>query len=161
GLAATAHLRAAGVETHVFGEPMTFWERQMPAGMLLRSYWDASHIADPDRALTLDAYEAATGTTVGKPGPLDKFVAYGQWFGQRVVPDLDRRHVEQVEAGRDGFRLTLDDGEVVQAARVVIAAGIASFPRLPVQFAGIAPELATHASAHDSFAPFAGKSVAV
>src|SRR5690348_13926276 len=58
GLAAAAHLRAAGVEARVFGEAMAFWARQMPAGMLLRSYWDASHIADPARDLTLDAYDA-------------------------------------------------------------------------------------------------------
>jgi len=64
GLAAAAHLRAAGVETRVFGETMAFWERQMPTGMLLRSYWEASHIADPDRDLTLDAYEATSCAAV-------------------------------------------------------------------------------------------------
>jgi cation diffusion facilitator CzcD-associated flavoprotein CzcO len=47
GLAAAAHLRAAGVEPRVFGEPMAFWQRQMPKGMRLRSPWTASHIADP------------------------------------------------------------------------------------------------------------------
>jgi cation diffusion facilitator CzcD-associated flavoprotein CzcO len=33
GLAAAAHLRAANVSTHVFGEPMGFWRRNMPKGM--------------------------------------------------------------------------------------------------------------------------------
>ena len=49
GLSSAAYLRAAGVETRVFGEPMTFWENHMPAGMCLRSNWGASHIADPRR----------------------------------------------------------------------------------------------------------------
>ena len=49
GLASAAYLRAAGVETRVFGETMSFWEKQMPAGMCLRSSWDASHIADPEQ----------------------------------------------------------------------------------------------------------------
>ena len=40
GLAAAAHLRRAGVECRVFGDPLSFW-RTMPAGMLLRSNWTA------------------------------------------------------------------------------------------------------------------------
>ncbi len=56
GLSAAAYLRAGGIETRVFGEPMAFWENQMPAGMCLRSYWAASHIADPKQELTFDAY---------------------------------------------------------------------------------------------------------
>ena len=56
GLATAAYLRAAKIETCVFGEPMSFWENQMPEGMLLRSSWDACHIADPQRSSTLDNY---------------------------------------------------------------------------------------------------------
>ncbi|MEA2423923.1 MAG: hypothetical protein QOH13_333, partial [Thermoleophilaceae bacterium] len=53
GLAAAAHLRAEdGLTVRVFGEPMSFWERQMPVGMLLRSPREASHISDPAGALT-------------------------------------------------------------------------------------------------------------
>ena len=33
GLAATAHLRSAGLETWTFGQPKEFWQNQMPAGM--------------------------------------------------------------------------------------------------------------------------------
>ena len=51
GLSSAAYLRAVGVETRVFGEPMTFWENHMPAGMCLRSNWGASHIADPRRGV--------------------------------------------------------------------------------------------------------------
>lgn len=64
GLSAAAFLRAAGIETRVFGEPMAFWKTQMPAGMFLRSNWTASHIADPDGKVTLDDYCAATGNQV-------------------------------------------------------------------------------------------------
>src|SRR5204862_2101609 len=49
GLSAAAHLRAGGLQTLVFGEPMSFWRRHMPGGMLLRSSPTASSIADPDR----------------------------------------------------------------------------------------------------------------
>ena len=59
GLSAAAHLRTVkGLEVRLFGEPMSFWDRHMPAGMLLRSPWEASHISDPDGAFTLDAYRS-------------------------------------------------------------------------------------------------------
>ena len=57
GLSTAAHLQRAGVEVRVFGRTMAFWRERMPSGMFLRSGWQASHIADPTRELTLDAYE--------------------------------------------------------------------------------------------------------
>jgi len=61
GLAAAAHLRAANVELRVFGKAMDFWDRQMPAGMLLRSYWEGSHISDPQGDFTLEEEQVACG----------------------------------------------------------------------------------------------------
>ena len=102
GLAAAAHLRAAGVAARVFGEPMAFWARQMPAGMLLRSYREASHIAGPGRTLTLDDYEAACGAAVGAPVPLERFVAYGRgsrvWSHRSVTRSTSRGSRRQVTA---------------------------------------------------------------
>src|SRR5207248_6055962 len=48
GLSTAAHLQAAGLDTRVFGEPMSFWRRHMPDRMLLRSSPTASSIADPE-----------------------------------------------------------------------------------------------------------------
>ena len=45
GLAAAAALRSSGIEHRVVGDPMSFW-REMPKGMLLRSNWTATSIAD-------------------------------------------------------------------------------------------------------------------
>src|SRR5579872_100562 len=78
GLSAAAYLRAAGVEVRIFGEPMAFWERQMPSGMFLRSNWDASHIADPHRALTLNQYRSSCSNHLSAPIPLERFVDYGR-----------------------------------------------------------------------------------
>ena len=59
GLSAAAHLRGIkGPQTRVFGQPMSFWSENMPVGMYLRSPWSATHIADPDGSLSLDAYTA-------------------------------------------------------------------------------------------------------
>src|SRR5436305_15172924 len=114
GLAAAAHLRAAGVESRVFGEPMGFWQ-QMPVGMWLRSAWDASHIGSPGGSLSLDEYQSAARVRLRMPLPLDDFVRYGLWFQDRVAPEVDRRKVVSIDAGAPGFRLVLEDGETVRA----------------------------------------------
>src|SRR5205814_10060724 len=77
GLAAAAHLHAAnGLEIRVFGEPMSFWERQMPHGMMLRSPYVASNIADPEQELTLDSYGSARGKPLQRPVGLEQVVHY-------------------------------------------------------------------------------------
>jgi len=161
GLSAAAHLRAAGVETRIFGEAMRFWESRMPRGMCLRSSWEASHVAHPDRALTLDDYEQAHRVELSKPIPLDDFIRYGRWYQARVAPDLDPRRIERIEARPDGFRLELEDGEPLRARRVVVAAGIASFVHRPPIFDGLPLELVSHSSDHRDFAPFRGREVVI
>src|SRR5947207_14695303 len=126
GLAAAAHLRAANVERRVFGRAMEFWKNNMPAGMLLRSSWDASHIADPEKAFTLDRFHAQESIEPANPIPLETFINYGRWFQQRVSADLDERQVVRVETANGGFRLSLRDGDALRGRRVVVASGIAS-----------------------------------
>src|SRR5437763_1921243 len=102
---------------------MDFWDSQMPRGMRLRSPLTGSHIADPERALTLDRYAAAQGCQLAKALPLEDFVRYGQWFQRQTLPDLDPRLVAGVERTDDGFRLTLEDGDRLYAHRVMVATG--------------------------------------
>jgi FAD-dependent urate hydroxylase len=161
GLSAAAYLRAAGIEARIFGEPMAFWEKQMPVGMCLRSNWGASHIADPTQELTLDAYCREKGNHVAKPIPLDRFVDYGRWYQQKSVRDLDNRKVFSIDRADRGFRLTMDDGEEFNARRVVVAAGISAFTVHPAEFTGISSSLASHTSAHNDLRKFKGKSVVV
>src|SRR5436190_19659099 len=104
GLAAAAHLRAARIETLVFGQTMAFWKRNMPGGMFLRSPWKGSHIADPGRALTLDGFAAARGLPKREPIAIDAFIRYGEWFQESVVPELDQRTVTRVESTSTGLR---------------------------------------------------------
>jgi len=161
GLAAAAHLRSAGVELCVFGKAMEFWERHMPAGMLLRSYWEACHISDPNDDLTLDRYQRARGVQLPRPVRRDDFINYGQWFQRQAVPDLDGRRITRIETASKSFRVILEDGESVRAQRVVIATGIASFARRPSQFNELPPRLASHSSEHHDFRRFAGQRVIV
>jgi len=162
GLSAAAHLRQVkGLDVRVFGEPMSFWDRNMPLGMILRSAWTATTIADPHHLLTLDAYKAASGNHLSAPVPLDRFIQYGQWYQRQAVPDLDLRKIARIESDPKGFRLTLADGEILYSHRVVIAAGIGSFARRPQEFANLPPSLVSHASEHRDLRRFAGQRVLV
>jgi FAD-dependent urate hydroxylase len=161
GLSVAAHLRAAGIATRVFGEPMAFWRHHMPNGMLIRSPWRATHLSSPDGTLSLDAYAAQYGVDPQQRLPLEKFIAYGDWFQRHAVPDLDRRMVRRIDPDANGFRLTLADGEMPMAKRVVIATGLHSQEFRPAPFHELPPTLVSHCCEHDGFAGFRGKRVAV
>ena len=161
GLSSAAYLRAAGVEARVFGEPMAFWENQMPAGMCLRSNWGASHIADPKQELTLDAYCRQNGNHISKPIPLERFVDYGRWYQSQAVRDLERRNVLNIDLDARGFKIVMADGEEFTSRRVVVAAGISPFATRPAEFAGIPCALASHTSEHKNLREFKGQRVVV
>ncbi len=161
GLSAAAYLRAEGKEVRVFGDPMSFWQDQMPKGMCLRSNWGASSIADPRRELTLDAYCRENGNHCPKPIPLSRFVSYGQWFQQKAVPDLDHRRIRTVEPDQRGFKITVSNAESFTTSRVVIAAGIRSFAARPALFENIPVSLASHSSDHTDLGKFKRQSIVV
>jgi cation diffusion facilitator CzcD-associated flavoprotein CzcO len=160
GLSLAAHLRAAGVETKVFGEVMGAW-RRMPHGMRLRSFREASSIADPTGRLTLAGFEAAQRRSIANPIALTDFIAYGEWFQREAVPEVDARKVSLLESRKDGFRLELEDGQSVDAARVVVAAGIAHFAWIPPAFAGFDSARVSHTSSHSDFGVFRDRRVLV
>lgn len=162
GLAVTAHLRSRdGVDVRLFGDPMSFWDQQMPVGMLLRSPYVASSIAAPDGALDLDAYQAATGRTVDVPVPLEQFVDYGRWFQEQIAPDVDRRQVSRVARENGHFRLSVGQAETLTARRVVVAAGVARFTRLPAPWADLPRDVVSHAYAHRDLGAFNSRRVLV
>ena len=162
GLSAASHLRRAeGLDTAVFGEPMSVWERHMPRGMLLRSPYVATHISDPEGQLTLDDYQAECRKRVGAPVPVEAFVEYGRWFQLHAAPDVDKRTVTAIEPDIPGFRLTLEDGETWKARRVVVAAGITPFASRPPEFRHLPGAMISHSSEHRDMHRFAGKEVLV
>jgi hypothetical protein len=160
GLAAAAHLRRAGVECLVLGDPMSFW-REMPRGMLLRSNWTATSIAEHDGPLSLQSYSDQLPEPLRMPLPLEHFESYGSWVVRQVAPDADPRHVRRVDRSADGFTLSMTDGSSVAARRVVVAAGIAPFVHMPAAADGLPPDLVSHASDHRDLGALAGRSVLV
>lgn len=162
GLSAAAHLKTIkGLEVRIFGEPMSFWARHMPAGMFLRSGWSATHIAHPHQALTLEEYQAASGSRFSRPVPLSDFVQYGMWYQSQAAPELDQRKIVRLESDAKGFRLTAEGGETIHAKRTIVAVGIGAFARRPAEFQGLPCSLVSHASEHCDLRKFAGKRVLV
>ncbi|MGZ5853096.1 MAG: NAD(P)-binding domain-containing protein [Xanthobacteraceae bacterium] len=161
GLGAAAHLKAAQVDVGVFGESFSFWRDHMPRGMFIRSSWDATHLSDPQRRFTLNAYSRQCGFARPELMSLQDFLACADWFQANTVPDVDRRNVARIEQEYGGFRLTLSDGDTVKAARVVIATGLINQEFKPAPFAGIDKEYVSHAVDHADLSKFRGKRVAV
>jgi thioredoxin reductase len=164
GLSLAAHLRARGVAHRIFGKTMANWQHKMPAGMLLKSEGFASNLAAPDDRFTLEEFCAEQGLPYapeGLPVPRESFIAYGQAFQQRFVPEVEDRTVVEVRRSGDGFTVGLDDGEFLAADKLVVGIGISDFGYLPPTLAELPAEFLSHASAHEDMGVFSGKSVAV
>lgn len=161
GLSTAAYLKDKKLGVGTFGDPMSFWEKHMPAGMYLRSNWTASHISDPRRALTLDHFRAETGLKFDFPVPLERFVEYGKWFQRKAVPDLVRCQVTRIEKNGSGFIVGLSDRQTVKSKRVIVATGIAPFPWMPKELAGIPRSHVTHSSDHCDLSVFSGRQMLV
>jgi FAD-dependent urate hydroxylase len=160
GLATAAHLRARGVDSLVLGRVMGAWE-QMPSDMKLRSFRESTSIGDPEGRLTIDDFERERGTAIPTPVPVTDFIAYGRWFQAQAVAAADPRFVASIERGPDGFRLRLDDGTELAAARVVVAAGIAPFVRMPSELSATNGTIVSHSSGHSDLSALAGRRVFV
>jgi FAD-dependent urate hydroxylase len=161
GLGAAAHLKAAHVDFRIFGDPMSFWRDHMPAGMKLRSGWGETHLSDPNRRFTLDAYVQHRGIKQPDLLPLEDFISYTDWFRSNAVPDIDPRKVTRINADNGSFRLDLSDGSCMRAARVVIATGLANQEFRPEEFDGLPRGLVSHVVEHADLSKFQGKRVGV
>lgn len=164
GLSIAAHLADRGVEFRIFGSPMHTWRTSMPEGMVLKSEGNASSLYDPHGEMPLSRYCADHGIPykdLGWPVPLTTFIDYGIAFQQRFVPRLEDRHVSQVVPASYGFEVHLADGELVQARRVIVAAGIRSYEYMPPELEHLPETLASHSARHVKMEPFIGREVAV
>ncbi|MFI1162115.1 FAD-dependent oxidoreductase [Streptomyces sp. NPDC020801] len=172
GLSTAAHLRARGAPVRAFGEPMVSWRDHMPAGMLLKSTPVASSIGCPQRGHTLVDYCDAAGikrlVTDEDIIPVETFIGYGEWFQQKLVPELERVRVVSVDRRPGGgFELKLDSGEQFTARAVVVATGLSGLAHLPPELAAAAPDgpaptgPVSHSSQHHDLSAFAGKELIV
>ncbi|HEX3429676.1 MAG TPA: NAD(P)/FAD-dependent oxidoreductase [Rhizomicrobium sp.] len=164
GLSLAAHLRAAGIEYRIFGKPLGTWREHMPASMMLKSDGFASNLSAPSEHSTLKAWCGEHGipyANQGFPVSLETFLSYGTNFQKRYVPDAEEVMVDQVAEVGARFELTLASGERVSARNVVAAAGISSFPYIPLSLSHLPPHLVSHSYDHRTGESFRGRNVVV
>jgi thioredoxin reductase len=163
GLSLASHLSHRRIARRVFGFPMRAW-RQMPPGMYLKSFGFATSIPTPERHYTLPEYCRARGLEDFEPILTSTYADYGEWFQQKLVPDVEQVHVTGVTEVGTGFDVALETGEHVLARRVVVAAGLGHFTRIPEVLSPLPSEMVTHASRTSEYlktAQYAGKDVTV
>src|SRR5258708_28821458 len=151
GLSVAAHLRARGVPFRIFGRPMDSWLAHMPKNMLLKSDGFASNIYDPDGHFTLKHFSAESGieyADIGIPVRLESFAAYGLAFNERMVPEVEDKLVVDLGHSSRGFLLRLEDGEMVEARRVVAPARRHPFQPRPANFSPPPPHVFVYRHHH-------------
>lgn len=164
GLSLAAHLRAAGLSFRVFGKPMDTWRNHTPKGMCLKSEAFASNLSAPDKASTLEAWCNANGIPYfaqNVPVEVGTFVAYADWFTRTYVPTLEDKMVTKVVRNAGLYTLTLEDGTVAHARRVVMAVGITWFKKFADELKQLPPTHLTHSWDHKTADEFKGREVVV
>jgi hypothetical protein len=136
---------------------METWRNHMPKGMLLKSDGFASSLSAPTKDHNVPNEHSLRAYCVRHDIPYDDFsipvalktfVDYALDFQRRLVSEVDERSVAEIrECGR-GFELLLDDGETVEARRVILAAGISHFDYVPKVLAALPGDVVSHSSAH-------------
>ena len=161
GLSIAAHLLGRGLKVAVFGKTMDLWHNFMPKGMLLRSYWWATHLSDPQQAFGLDRYLHEQGLTIVDPVPGETIATYGDWFQKHAVPTVDPTFIQTIERKEEHFEVTLVDGRVVICSSVVMAPGLQPYVYRAPEYDHLPKELVFHTAELHTFDALAGKKVAM
>jgi hypothetical protein len=170
GLSIATHLRESGVGVRVFGDLMSAWRRNMPAGMHLKSIPEASSLSSPKPGSTIFDYCNEVGSralTDEKAIPIDLFIDYGLWFAERHVPDVEADTVVALRRAGDDFDVQLSSGEVLRTDSVVVACGVIPYAYTPPELLALSPSgpvadgVLSHAAQHPDLSVFAGRRVAI
>lgn len=160
GLSVAAHVLGKGLHVAVFGKPMELWREWMPKGMLLRSYWWATDLSDPEQRYGLERYLIHERGLQGfDPLPGEMIADYGLWFQKHAVPTVDETYIHTIERSDEHFVVTLVDGRVVTCSSVVMAPGLQPFVYRPLEYAHVSKELVSHTAELRTFDHLAGKKV--
>lgn len=159
GLSITTHLMERGLKVATFGKPIHFWRAHMPEGMLLRSFWWATNLSDPEVKYCFKNYFQEKGVQATDPLPIETFIDYGLWFQKNAVPQVDETYVTNIRSDDGQFVVTLEDGRVLQSKAVVIAPGLQYYKHIPPEYAHLPASLMSHSSDHHVMNTFANKKV--
>ncbi|MFD2081886.1 Pyridine nucleotide-disulphide oxidoreductase [Actinopolymorpha cephalotaxi] len=158
---AAACARANGIETHIVGRSMAFWQEQMPAEMFLRSGPDW-HL-DAEGAYTFEAFfeDRRMRPEDFDPIPVAVFVDYAEWFRQQLSLEVDERLVKDPTTQNGAFVATMEDGSTITAEKVVAAPGVSYFANFPRWATDVPAPLRSHTSELVSFDNLAGARVVI
>jgi thioredoxin reductase len=165
GLSISAHLRHRGVEHMIVGRPMDTWRAHMPLGMFLKSEPYGSVFSAATKGYDIATYYKLHGfddyvDRVG-PLPIERFLGYGNWFTDQLVPDVRDLTVTSITLGDGGFKVEFAEECPVFARQVIIATGILPYAHIPSELSGLPSDLMTHSSVHRRLDQFRGRRVAV
>lgn len=139
GLGLAAYASGQGMDYIIAGKPMEFWKNNMPNGMYLRSASDWS--LDPTGKASIMNYLAKLGKTPAEVEPLsrDFYLEYCQWFQEQHGIQALPFYVTQLEKTADHFVANLENGEVIEAEKVVVAIGMGYFKNQPSELTALLP----------------------
>lgn len=140
GLGLAAYAKDQGIDYLITGKPMEFWKNNMPDGMYLRSASDWS--LDPTGKASIMNYLAKLGKTPAEVEPLsrDFYLEYCQWFQEQNGIQSLPLYVTKLEKIADHFIANLENGDVIEAEKVVVAIGMGYFKNQPSELTTILPE---------------------
>jgi len=164
GVSISAHLRALGVDHQIVGKPINTYRAHSPVGMLLKSEPYASEIASPHGGYDPKAYYKLRGWEYVDRAvaiPVDRFLAYADWYIEQLVPGIRDVAATEVEAVNGGFRVAFQDAETVMARKVILATGVIPYAHVAPELLGLPSDLVTHVSEHHQLDRFKGRRVAM
>ncbi|MDB5240188.1 MAG: putative dimethylaniline monooxygenase [Spirosoma sp.] len=131
GLGLAAYLNRRGHDYCLVGKPLEFWEKHMPAGMLLRS--NANWYLDPDHQWTIERFfaEQHPNHRASQPIAREHYIEYMRWMMQQSGIPVLNHYVSHLAHQEPGFRAQLDNGQTIQARNVVLATGFQYFAHSP------------------------------
>jgi thioredoxin reductase len=164
GLTLAHGLAKRGIEFRIFGEPLGSWKANMPPGMLLKSYPWASNLHAGQPGFTVKEFCNRRAlpyhdTMMGLSR--ETFIAYGEDFHSCLVPVVESRMLRSLTRLTSGFRAEFDDGQIVDARRVVIAVGVQAFRHVPEVLANLPREFCSHSGVYGPLDELAGHDVTI
>lgn len=147
GLSLAAHLKHKHVEHIHIGYSMDYWKNYMPKEMFLRSACDWHLDAeDEDTILKYLKMQNLTPADV-EPLSLEFYLGYVNWFQSQKGLAPRPAWVKRLSRVENSFRAELENGDEIEAQKVVLGVGLRHFKNIPEEYKTLFPEGTFHHTA--------------
>jgi len=147
GLSLAAYFNHKKIEYMHIGSSMDYWKNHMPKEMVLRSASDW-HLDPLEEGTILKYLETKQLQPVDvEPLTLDFYMGYTEWFQlQKGISPLPVS-ISQLDRADGHFNVTFDDGQTVQAEKIILAVGLRHFKNIPEPYPTMLPVDRVHHTA--------------